>query len=164
MKITKFLRTVLVVLTGSALLGGTARTSVAAPDKNMTRFVAHLGVTNYCFHHWVAKPYREGKFVVGAPHRTASIVKAGSALLFAVRELKAAYKIAAESNDKTLRNVSAALVSVTNSFTSIGRKFKAGKFSPGDVESLNGSFSQLDSSVRAGHLEVKDVAVTVPGT
>jgi hypothetical protein len=128
-----------------------------------TRFAAHLGIAYFCFHHWVSNPYREGKFVAGAPHRTASVVKAGAALLFAVRELKAANKIAHESKDPTLQKVSGALDNMTNSFTSVGQRFKAGKFSSIDMDSLNGSFSHMDSSTRASKIEVKDVPVKLPG-
>lgn len=144
------------------LLCGLARPSMAVLDK--TRFVAHLGVAYFCFHHWVSNPYREGKFVTGAPHRTASIVKAGAALLFAVHELKVSNKIAHESKDPTLQKVSGALDNMTNSFTSIGQKFKAGKFSSTDMDSLNGAFSQVDSSARASKIDVKDRPVTLPGS
>jgi hypothetical protein len=144
----------------AAFLCGLARPSLAILDK--TRFVGHLGIAYFCFHHWVSNPYREGKFVAGAPHRTASIVKAGAALLFAVHEIKVSNKIAHESKDPTLQKVSGALDNMANSFTSVGGRFKSGKFASTDMDSLTSSFSQMDSSTRASKIEVKDVPVKLP--
>jgi len=145
----------------AALTAGLARPSHAVLDK--TRFAASLGIAYFCFHHWVSSPYREGKFVSGAPHRTATIVKSGVALLFAVHELKAANKIAHESKDPLLHKLSGSLDNMTNLFDTTGRKFKIGKFAPSDVDMLNGAFTGMDSSARAAKIEVKDVPVTVPG-
>ena len=57
-RVKKFL---LVLALGITLTAGFARNSQALLDK--TRFVAHLGIAYFCFHHWVSNPYREGKFV-----------------------------------------------------------------------------------------------------
>ncbi len=149
------------VAIAAALTAGLARPSNALLDK--TRFAAHLGVAYFCFHHWVSNPYREGKFVAGAPHRTASIVKAGAALLFAVHELKVANKIAHMSKDPLLQRLSGSVDQMSNSFLSIGQKFKGGKFGNGDIDSLNGAFAGMDSSARASKIDVKDVPVAIPG-
>ena len=156
-----FRKPLLALLLAGALVAGLARPSQALLDK--TRFAARLGVAYFCFHHWVSNPYREGKFVAGAPHRTASIVKAGAALLFAVHELKVANKIAHLSKDPLLNKLSGSVDNMTNSFDSIGHKFKAGKFGTGDVDTLNGSYTGMDSSARAAQINVKDVPVTIPG-
>lgn len=150
------------VALAAALVAGLAQPSQALLDK--TRFAAHLGIAYFCFHHWVSNPYREGKFVAGAPHRTASIVKAGAALLFAVHELKVSNKIAHMSKDPLLQKLSGSVDNMTNSFDSIGHKFKSGKFAGGDVDALNGSYSGMDSSARAAKIDVKDVPVAIPGT
>jgi hypothetical protein len=144
-----------------SLTVGLARQSQALFDK--TRFVTDLGVAYFCFHHWVANPYREGKFQNGAPHRTATIVKAGVALLFAVNRIKAANRIAHTSKDPLLHKVAGSLDNMTNSFDSIGRKFKSGNFGKGDVDSLTGAYTSMDSSARAANLNVKDVPIAVPG-
>jgi hypothetical protein len=53
-----------------------------------TRFVLHLGLAYFAFHHFVYKPYKAGSFKAGASHRTTSIIKAGVALLITYHELK----------------------------------------------------------------------------
>ena len=145
----------------AVLIAGLAQPSQALLDK--TRFVAHLGIAYFCFHHWVSNPYREGKFVAGAPHRTASIVKAGGALLFAVHELKVSNKIAHLSRDPLLQKLSGSVDNMTNSFDSIGHKFHSGKFGSGDIDSLNGAVNGMDTSARASKINVKDVPVAIPG-
>ncbi len=146
----------------AALIVGMAQPSLALLDK--TRFAAHLGVAYFCFHHWVSNPYREGKFVSGAPHRTATIVKSGAALLFAVHELKVANKIAHLSKDPLLNKLCGSVDNMTNAFDSTGHKFKSGKFATGDIDSLNGAFGGMDSSARAAKIDVKDVPVSIPGS
>src|SRR5438105_4286963 len=108
----KLANRLLLLAFGAALLAGVARPSEAETDK--TRFAGHLGIAYYCFHHWVSAPYREGKFVAGAPHRTATIVKAGSTLLYAVRELKAAKEVARSSKDAQLQKLSRSLDSIAD--------------------------------------------------
>jgi len=49
----------------AALLIGSSSPASAFLDK--TRFVAHLGVAYFCFHHWVLVPYEHGAFNAGAP-------------------------------------------------------------------------------------------------
>ena len=102
--------------------------------------------------------------MTGAPHRTATIVKAGTALLFAVHELKVAKEIAHTSKDPLLQKLTRSLDSMTDSFDTAGRRFKSGKFANGDVDMLNGVFTGMDSTARAAKIDVKDVPATVPGT
>jgi hypothetical protein len=161
MQIAALKKISLAVALAAALTVGLARPSEALLDK--TRFAAHLGVAYFCFHHWVSNPYREGKFVTGAPHRTASIVKAGAALLFAVHELKVANKIAHLSKDPLLHKLSDSVDNMTNSFTSVGQRFKSGKYNSSDIDTLNTSYAGMDGSARAAKVNVKDVPVAVPG-
>jgi hypothetical protein len=161
MPVTKHYRVKFVTLLTVSLVIGIARPSMAVLDK--TRFVAHLGVAYFCFHHWVSNPYRDGKFEAGAPHRTTTIIKAGGALLFAVHEAKVSSKIAHLSKDKMLQKVAGSLDAMTNSFSTVGERFKSGKFSKSDYDSLNGSFGAMDASARASSIQVKDVPVTIPG-
>ena len=146
----------------AALSAAVAGRSRAETDRS--RFAARLGVAYYCFHHWVSNPYREGKFVGSAPHRKGAIVQSGAALLYAVRELKAAKQVAAASKDTQVHALVRSLDSMADSFDTFGRKFKSGKFAGSDIDTLNGVFTAMDSSARAAKIEVKDVPKTVPGT
>lgn len=150
----------LAALVLAVMLACTARPSNAATDR--AGFAAHLGAANFCFHHWVSGPYRAGKFVANAPHRTASIVKAGSALLYAARELKAAHSVAQASKDSAVHKLGGLVTDMKNAYESVGARFKAGKYSSADIDTLNGAYSATDSGARAAKIDVKDVPVTLP--
>ncbi|GAC1359835.1 MAG: hypothetical protein NVSMB31_20180 [Vulcanimicrobiaceae bacterium] len=143
------------------MFAGSLTPSYAFLDK--TRFVAHLGVAYFAFHHWVWNPYKEGKFQGGAEHRTASIVKGGVALLFAYHEVKVAEKIAQKSHDPLLQKLDGALGGLTGSFASVGAKLKSGHFDPKDIEGLNGATNAISSTAAAGGVTIKDVPVAIPG-
>jgi hypothetical protein len=154
-------KTVFVCWLALALALGLASPSSAFLDK--TRFVAHLGVAYFAFHHFVLKPYQEGSFAPGAEHRVSTIIKGGVALLFAVHEAKVADKIAATSNDPLLEKVHGAIVGMTQNFESIGDKLKSGQFHPDDIAALSGSASSLKSVAQAAGIDIKDKAVPIPG-
>lgn len=144
-----------------ALLLGAAQPAQAFLDK--TRFVAHVGVAYFCFHHWVLKPYQEQQFASGAPHRTATIIKGGVALLFAYHELKVANKIAQTSKDPLLHKLAGGIDALTGSFGTIGQRLKSGHFSPDDVKSLDSATTSLGTAAAAGGMPIKDKAVPLPG-
>jgi len=146
----------------AAMLTGSISPSYAFLDK--TRFVAHLGIAYYCFHHWVWNPYKEGKFSNGADHRTASMVKGGLALLFAYHEVKVSEKIAQKSHDPLLQKLAGAIPSMTGAFGAVGSKLKSGHFDPKDIENLNGLTGSVASQAAAGGTIIKDVPVPIPGT
>ena len=102
-----FKKAVVACALAAAMVAGAFAPASAFLDK--TRFVAHLGVAYFCFHHWVLKPYREDAFAAGAPHRTAAIIKGGAALLFAVHEVRVAQKIAEKIKDPLLQKLDAVM-------------------------------------------------------
>ncbi len=144
-----------------ALVAGSLGRSEAFLDK--TRFAAHLGIAYFCFHHWVMRPYEQGAFASGAPHRVATIVKGGAALLFAVHEVRVSEKIARTSKDPLLQKLDGGLQNLSGSFASIGQKLKAGQFNPGDVANLNLSAASLASAAAAGGTPIRDVPAAIPG-
>jgi hypothetical protein len=146
----------------SALVLGSLSPSNAFLDK--TRFVAHLGIAYFCFHHWVLKPYEQGGFSAGAPHRLSTIVKAGIALLFAVHEVKVAKKIADKSNDPLLRKLDGGLATLMTSFGAIGQKLKSGTFDPKDVNILSTLTTAVGAEAASHGAPIKDVPVAIPGT
>ncbi len=144
-----------------AIVAGSFSSSSAFLDK--TRFVAHLGIAYFCFHHWVWRPYQAGAFAPGAPHRLSTTVKGGVALLFAVHEVQVAKKIADQSPDPLLRKLDGGLASLTDSFGTIGQKLKSGHFDPNDINVLNGAANAVSSQAAANGTTIKDVPVAVPG-
>jgi len=127
-----------------------------------TRFVAHLGVAYFCFHHWVLKPYQDGEFAAGAPHRITTIVKGGAALLFAVHEVRVAEKIAKDSPDPLLQKLDGGLADLTTSFGAIGEKLKSGHFDPADIALLKGKSDAVAAGAAADGAVIKDVPVPAP--
>lgn len=157
-----FSRAALALALVGALIAGSSRPADAFLDK--TRFLAHLGVAYFAFHHWVLKPYEQGSFANGAPHRTVSIVKAGAALLFAYHEAKVSQRIAEKSKDPLLQKLDAGVTSLMGALTSVGTRMKAGQFYQGDMSTLTSQTSSLQSSAAANGAAIKDVPAAVPGT
>jgi hypothetical protein len=145
-----------------ALLSASLGRADAFLDK--TRFVAHLGIAYFCFHHWVLKPYEAGSFASGAPHRTSAIVKGGVALLFAVHEVKVSEKIAHNSKDPLLQKLDGGVASLESSFGAIGQRLKSGQFSPQDVAGLKTATTSVANDAAAGGATIKDVPVALPGS
>lgn len=145
-----------------AMLVGAFAPASAFLDK--TRFLAHLGVAYFVFHHWVMHPYQQGAFAQGAPHRTAAIVKGGVALLFAVHEIHVSEKIAQKSKDPLLQKLDAGIAGLENTFASVGQRMKSGQFNPQDVSSLGSQTGAVDSTAAANGAQIKDVPVAIPGT
>ncbi len=145
-----------------AMLLGALNPASAFLDK--TRFVAHLGIAYFCFHHWVMTPYHNGAFAQGAPHRTAALVKGGIALLFAVHEARVSERIAQKSKDPLLQKLDAGVARLTDSFGSVGQNLKSGSFDPQAIDGLNSQTTSLGADAAAGGARIKDVPVPVPGT
>ena len=162
MNIRTWNRPLVVAALVAAMLTGSVSPSYAFLDK--TRFVAHLGIAYYCFHHWVWNPYKEGKFSGGAEHRTATIVKGGIATLFAYHEIKVSESIAQKSKDPLLQKLAGAIPSMTAAFATVGSKLKSGHFDPKDIEGLNGLTGSIARTAASGGAVIKDVPVPVPGT
>jgi hypothetical protein len=150
------------IILAIAMLAGGTQPASAFLDK--TRFVVHLGVAYFCFHHWVMAPYQAGAFAPGAPHRTSTIVKGGIALLFAVHEVHVAQEIAAKSNDPLLKKLNGEVVALSGSFLAIGQRLRAGHFNPSDIGELEGQAKSLGSDASANGVNIKDVPIAVPGT
>jgi hypothetical protein len=155
-------RFVLAAALVAALFAGSFAPSYAFLDK--TRFVAHLGIAWFAFHHFVWKPYQDGSFNNGAPHRVSSIVKGGVALLFAVHEVKVADKIAQTSSDPLLHKLDGALGGLQTQFSTIGSKLKGGNFDPKDIEGLNTATNGVGSAAASDGAPIKDVAVPIPSS
>ncbi|THF84845.1 hypothetical protein E7T09_19625 [Deinococcus sp. KSM4-11] len=151
----------LTVLASIAVVAGPLSTSHAILDK--TRFVAHLGVAYYAFHHWVLAPYRAGRFASGAAGRTAAFAKGGLALLFAAHEVNVAEKVAHTSHDPVLQKLDGELVKLKASFTAIGNRAKAGQLNDSDIQSLTDATTQIGSDSAAGGHPIRDVAAPIPG-
>jgi len=152
----------LVAALACAMVASSFSPSSAFLDK--TRFVAHLGIAYFCFHHWVLKPYQAGSFADGAPHRVSTIIKGGAALLFAVHEVQVADKIAKNSPDPLLQKLDGGLIALQSQFGAIGQKLKSGHFDPHDIDTLNASTNVVSAGAAADKAVIKDVPAALPGS
>ena len=145
-----------------AIVASFARPSNAFLDK--TRFAAHLGVAYFCFHHWVLVPVQHGEFSNAAPHRVATIVKGGAALLFAVHEVKVSERIARNSKSPLLHKMDGKLVALAGTFAAVGTSLKAGHFAPDDIKGLSSSTDSVSSDAAAAGEPIKDVPIPSIGS
>jgi hypothetical protein len=141
------------------------RTHAAAPSHffDKTRFVLHMGLAYYAFHHWVINVYKSGGFKSGSSHRVGNIVKAGIATLFAYHEVKTAYDIANKSSSKTLHALVAPLNALMGEANKVGTSLKKGNYSDSDVSALTNSVSSFGTDAAKAGYGIKDVPIKIPG-
>lgn len=153
--------------TGSANAAAPAVTHSQAHTAflDKTRFLLHMGVAYFAFHHWIYNPYKAHAFAKGANGRTKAIVKAGIAALFAVHELKVAYGIAKGSNSATLHALISPISKLTAALQAAGSKFKSNPsaYSDATVNSLNGTAGSLSSAASKAGYGIKDISAPIPG-
>jgi hypothetical protein len=154
--------------TGSAHAAAPAATHSRAHTAflDKTRFLLHVGLAYFAFHHWIYNPYKAHAFAKGASGRTKAIIKAGIAALFAVHQLKVAYGIAKSSHSATLHALISPISKFMAALQAAGSRFKSNPNSYSDavVNGLNGDAGSLSSAASKAGANIKDVPATVPGT
>ncbi|HLJ66044.1 MAG TPA: hypothetical protein VKX16_01630 [Chloroflexota bacterium] len=128
-----------------------------------TRFLAHMGIAYYAFHHWVIIPWQHHQFNSGAPHRTSTIVKAGIATLFAYHEAHVAYDIANKSNSKLLHALVSPINKLLSLAGSVGNKLKKGQYSTSDLSNLSSSVSSVGTAAAKNGYTIKDIVTPIKG-
>jgi hypothetical protein len=168
-------KSLMIIALALALLGGTVAPSVAGQayasnhvqshpalfDK--TRFLLHMGLAYFAFHHFVYAKWKAGAFKSGASHRTLNIAKAAIAVLFTYHELKKAYDIAKGSHSATLHALIAPINAVLKGFNSAYSKLKNGQFSDAIVSGLSTTTGTLSGTASKAGYAIKDIPVTIPG-
>jgi hypothetical protein len=121
-----------------------------------TRFVIHLGLAYFAFHHFVYNPYKAGSFKSGASHRTVSILKAGAALLVTYHELKVAYDIAKGSSSGVLRTLSKPMTGLIATANRVANKLKGGQYNDAEVKSTIDSANAFSRQATHNGISIKD--------
>lgn len=170
--------TLLVALLASVALPGFSGTAGAAAPAaapaaahvqshaalfDKTRFLLHMGVAVFAFHHFVYNRYKAGAFKKGAKSRVRYIIEAGVALLFAAHEVSVSYGIAKGSNSKTLHALIAPISKLGGEFNKLGKKFHGGSYSDSDVKSLNSATSGVQSQSSKSGYNIIDKSFPIPG-
>jgi len=152
---------VLLVSLGAAGCGGSGSSSSNGHIRfAKTKCVLHAGLALGAFHHFIYKPFREGRFRSGAAGRTGSFVKAGAAALFVAHELKIARKDAQAS--PALRKLFAPLTALGSRFSGIGPKLKGGSANPGEINGLNGALDGVRSQSAGAGAKIRDIVPRTP--
>jgi hypothetical protein len=118
-----------------------------------TKFVAHAGAGFGAFHHWIYKPYRDGKFAKGAHGRIRAFVKGGLAALFVKREVRLALNDA-KANPTLCKAIAAPLANIGNSISGAYDKLKGGDSS--GIDSVNSNISSVENSSNAQGDSIKE--------
>ena len=136
--------------------------AVQAPPAflDKTRFLAHVGLAYFAFHHFVWARYKNHQLDL---HHKANLIKAGIALLFSYHELKVAYGIANKSNSKLLHALVHPLNVLIAQADSVGTSLKSGQFNAARLLTLNTAATTLQTQAAANGFAIKDIPVTVPG-
>lgn len=159
----------IIALFGTVALPSAGGTAHAAPAKShpafldKIRFLGHMGVAYYAFHHFVWAKWKAGDFKSGAPHRTRNIVKAAIAILFTYHEVRVAYGIAQKSHSKTLHLLVAPINALIGAANRAYQKMKSGNWSDSTWSALNNSVTHVGDAAKAAGYGIKDIPVKVPG-
>ena len=127
---------VLVVLVAAGC-GGSGKIHFAT-----TKFVLHSGLAFGAFHHFIYTPLKAGDFKHPLQHK-GEVVKAGLAAVFAVHELKIAYKDAKAS--KLLSKLAGSLGALEAKLAALGGGLKLGQLNAGDITSVNSDIASITS-------------------
>lgn len=152
-----------VALAATTLTSFTLFSKPASALFDKTRFITDVGVAFFAFHHWVWNPYKHGAFQPGAPHRTAALVKAGLATLFAVNRLKAADHLAHTSKSPLLHKLAGAIDRMEAAFASVGQNLKNKVFDQKGIDNANNSLLSVDSLSKQAGMTIHDVPIKIPG-
>jgi hypothetical protein len=124
-----------------------------------TKFLAHAGLAFGAFHRYIEEPFKAGAFKAGAPGRLRSIVKAGTAALFCVHELRTAREDAL--SDSHLRPLAEKVEGLLGKLSTLGGSLKRGSFNPAAIIASAGALTSLGSASGALGAAVKEVAPTL---
>jgi hypothetical protein len=136
--------------------GAVATSTVPNVHFAKTKFVLHLGAAFGAFHRYIYKPFRAGAFRSGTQGRVKAMLKAGTAALFAVHELKTAREDAL--SDDRLRPLAAKVEALLSRFGGLGSSLKSGALNVGAITGAAGAVSSLGSASGGLGATVKELA------
>lgn len=145
-------------ITASAITLPAVRTASHPAFFDKTRFLGHMGLALYVFHHFVYARYKSGGFASGASGRTGNFVKAALALAFTYHELKVSYDIANKSNSSVLHAVVSPLNALLGKVSNVHDQLKGNNLNPSALDDLNNSTSSLTSTAKSNGLGINEVS------
>jgi hypothetical protein len=121
-----------------------------------TKFVLHMGLAFGAFHRYIYKPLRAGAFKAGASGRIKAFLKAATAAVFAVHELKVANQDAL--SDEHLRPLAEKVDGLLGKLGGLGSALKGGALNPGDILASASAVDALASASNGLGAGIKDLA------
>jgi len=133
-------------------------TTRTVPDIHFAKakFALHAGLAFGAFHRYISKPLKEGAFGAGAPDRLGAIVKAGTAALFAVHELRMAREDALA--DDRLRPLAERVERLLGKLNHLGAALKRGSLDANAILESAGAVSALHAASGGLGTTIKEVA------
>ncbi|MFF4757302.1 hypothetical protein [Streptomyces sp. NPDC001292] len=137
-----------------AVAAATPRPTTPAEKQKLakTRFVANAALAAGATYQWIVKPYKQGKFKKGAPHRKATLAKAALAGAFTYNRLKAAERNA--HGDPLLSKALAPLSSAIAGLKALPSKLRKGDSSA--VQDYNNVINKVKGAGSSAGAPVKD--------
>ncbi|MEP9380788.1 hypothetical protein [Nocardioides sp. KR10-350] len=133
-------------------------TTLTCPTENTkafpkTRFVADVGLIAGSFHHWIWKPYRQGRFQKGADGRTFALVKAGAASLLIAKLTKNAVSNV-KASPSLCNAIGGPLQKLSNAVSGLGSRLRSGDFS--SLATISGLVGTITGAMSSSGLKVTE--------
>jgi hypothetical protein len=151
--------------TGSSSASATAASnlasaSTASPAHLATaKFVLHAGLAFGAFHRYIYEPLKAGELKSLLRHKLA-VVKASTAAVFVVHELKLAS--AAAQASPTLSGLLPQLSILGSGFTAALARLKAGTFKPSEIERALPGIESIKGAAAAAGASITEAAPALP--
>jgi hypothetical protein len=124
-----------------------------------TKFAIHMGLAFGAFHRYIYGPLRSGAFGRGTPGRIKALLKAGTAAVFSLHELKTAREDAL--SDDRLRPLAEKIEGLLGRLSSLGSSLKAGNLNPAAILGAAGAVTALSAASGGVGAAIKEVAPTL---
>jgi hypothetical protein len=148
--------------TGSSSASATATSNLAtaSPAHLATaKFVLHAGLAFGAFHRYIYEPLKAGELKSLLRHKLA-VVKASTAAVFVVHELKLAS--AAAQASPTLSGLLPQLSILGSGFTAALARLKAGTFKPSEIERALPGIESIKGAAAAAGASITEAAPALP--
>jgi hypothetical protein len=124
-----------------------------------TKFVLHVGLAGFAFHHWIYNPFKAGAFGKPFSHKVA-LLKAAFASLFIYHELKLAAQDVKSS--KILSALFSPITLLAAKISALRSQLIGGKFSAADINGVQTAGGGIVATAAAKGYPAPDIPFTSP--
>jgi hypothetical protein len=135
-----------------------ATTSTAPIEHATAKFVLHVGLAGFAFHHWIYNPFKAGLLhPLSHPVVTA---KAALAAVFVYHELKLA--VADAKSSKILSALFAPVVALADKVKALGSSLTGGATDAAAINAVQAGGGQIVQAAGAKGIQIPDIPVATP--